>query len=83
MADNRMYLVNQRSGKRYYLGKYYAGEGWSAHEDIKTSIDNAFREHPSHTMWGCEWSIEYETLKDAIEPAPIKEIVPLSEKDLL
>ena len=42
MANNRMYLVNTRTGTRIYLAKYYPSFGWSATINIKRSLNSGF-----------------------------------------
>lgn len=42
MANNRMYLVNRRTGVRAYLAKYYPSCGWSSWPGIDTQLNAAF-----------------------------------------
>lgn len=42
MANNRMYLVNERTGTRVYLAKYYPSTGWYASQDLLRDINEAF-----------------------------------------
>ncbi len=64
MANNRMFLVNKRTGARVFLAKYYPGTGWySAGSHVHEAIDAAFEadEDRSYAMWGdLDWEIAYE-----------------------
>ncbi len=43
MANNRMFLVNNRTGQKVMLAKYYPSTGWYVqNEKIKESLDDAF-----------------------------------------
>lgn len=44
MANNRMYLVNRRTGTRIYLAKYYPSTGWYTRESIRDDLDAGFEE---------------------------------------
>jgi len=42
MANNRMYLVNRRTGDRIYLAKYYPSYGWIALPDLSLEMREMF-----------------------------------------
>lgn len=42
MANNRMYLVNERTGTRVYLAKYYPSTGWYPPDDVAQRLTDAF-----------------------------------------
>lgn len=44
MANNRMYLVNKRTGTRIYLAKYYPSSGWYPPTDIEERLSKGFDE---------------------------------------
>lgn len=43
MANNRMFLVNKRTGTRVYLAKYYPSTGWyTDQEDLSAKLNMEF-----------------------------------------
>lgn len=70
MANNRMYLVNARTGARVYLAKYYPSTGWYCvePETLAQRLDAAFHDRPGE-MWGDEWALEYETTTEEEAPS--------------
>ena len=44
MANNRMYLVNRRTGDKVFIGKYYPSTGWyiSDPDNFISKVSNAF-----------------------------------------
>lgn len=40
MANNRMFLVNRRTGVKIYLAKYYPSTGWMASSNIGTELSD-------------------------------------------
>lgn len=41
MANNRMYLINRRTGDKLYLAKYYPSTGWYT---VQTDLENVLNE---------------------------------------
>ena len=44
MANNRMYLVNRKTGAKIYLAKYYPSTGWYGAEDLGKRMNETFDE---------------------------------------
>ena len=44
MANNRMYLINKRTGEEVFIGRYYPEPGWYVFdpETLSQKIDEAF-----------------------------------------
>lgn len=68
MANNRMDLVNKRTGQRVRLAKYFPSTGWttsvSALADFTKAFGvDAFEDSPG-TMYGDEWALEYEEVSE-------------------
>lgn len=67
MANNRMYLVNDRLGVQIYLGKYYPSTGWGVHPDVSEKINEGFEKEtgdgiPDHLIGPTDWRIAYESV---------------------
>ena len=65
MANNRMFLVNERLGVRICVAKYYPSSGWYV-EQVESSLaerlNKSFTDDPVATMDGpTDWTIAYET----------------------
>ena len=61
MANNRMYLVNKRTGARVFLAKYYPNTGWYTVGEISPHLDEAFDVDVGYGgTYGERWDIEYE-----------------------
>jgi len=63
MANNRMYLINRRTGKQILLAKYYPSTGWCVfHDNLAVKLDVLLHENePLPTSWGDnDWEIEFE-----------------------
>lgn len=64
MANNRMWLVNKRTGQRLNLAKYYPSTGWYTNQTKIQAFWEAFnpRSKPDGpgTMYGDEWALEYD-----------------------
>lgn len=63
MANNRMWLKNNRTGKRVLLGTYYPYARWCVfHDDMSSYVDGFFRSNRGPvTQWGDnEYVIEYD-----------------------
>lgn len=69
MANNRMWLTNDRLGVKVYLGKYYPGTGWyTDNSTIAAELDAGFDKDSIRSPFGpLDWRIEYETGLDEIE----------------
>lgn len=68
MANNRMDLVNKRTGQRVSLAKYFPSTGWFTSVDklaefAKAFGMDAFNDSPG-TMYGDEWALEYEEVSE-------------------
>ena len=63
MANNRMYLVNENTGEKIFIAKYYSNTGWyiASPKTLAKKIDKAF-----HKVDFGETSIE-EALKNNIQ----------------
>ena len=64
MANNRMWLVNARTGQRLNLAKYYPSTGWYTNQTKVQEFWAAFApdgvcDGPG-TMYGDEWRLEYD-----------------------
>lgn len=66
MANNRMYLVNQNTGIKIYLAKYYPSSGWCLKDNIQNELENGFHKSDIRyaAMYGDNWQIEYEIESD-------------------
>lgn len=42
MANNRMYLVNRKTGAKIYLAKYYPSTGWYSGEGLTERLNDGF-----------------------------------------
>lgn len=42
MANNRMYLLNRRTGTRIYIAKYYPSTGWLPVRGVENRMLNGF-----------------------------------------
>lgn len=68
MANNRMYLVNDRLGVQIFLGKYYPSTGWGiTNPDIAVKINDGFAREtgdgiPDHLIGPTDWRIAYESV---------------------
>lgn len=74
MANNRMWLVNKRTGARLLLAKYYPSTRWSVfYSDLTDRISRFFRENELlPTQWGDnDYEVQYEMNKD-LTPFDIK-----------
>lgn len=64
MANNRLWLVNKRTGDRTLIAKYYPSTGWYVHHEIGLSEEVAGLldgEPPEPSMWGnAPLRLEYE-----------------------
>jgi hypothetical protein len=65
MANNRMYLVNDRLDIKVSIAKFYPG-GWSSGDGVAKLLNGSFAEDPDYSIFGnTDWRIEYETDTDA------------------
>lgn len=64
MANNRMYLVNERLGIRVFIGKYYPSTGWQVrNEELEKELDEAFSKDNNSSLFGpTDWVVDYETV---------------------
>lgn len=62
MANNRMWLVNERLKRRVLLAKYYPSTGWYAfHHNLQEKLDNVFDGDTEVSSIGpTDWVLEYE-----------------------
>lgn len=62
MANNRMWLVNERLGVKVVLAKFYPSTGWSSPEGCSERLDAAFDGDDAPTgQSGLEdWKLVYE-----------------------
>lgn len=62
MANNRMYLVNKKTGHRITIAKYYPSTGWYVfHDDLHAQLDAEFSGHSEVSDVGnMDWELEYE-----------------------
>lgn len=73
MANNRMFLVNDRLGARVFLGKYYPSTGWGITDpDIAQKINAAFEAEtnegvPDGLIGPTDWRIEYESVPGDVD----------------
>lgn len=59
MANNRMWLVNDRLNTRVLLAKYYPNTKWYIYDGFK--VDAAFDQDDTDTMIGpTDWRLEYD-----------------------
>jgi hypothetical protein len=63
MANNRMFLVNKRTGHRLLIAKYYPSTGWSPKQDIEPMLTNFFDCNDDVPSMGgdTDYAIEYES----------------------
>jgi hypothetical protein len=63
MANNRMWLINERLGVRVLLAKFYPSTGWFVpHDGLRTVLDTAFDLDESTSQEGStDWRISYES----------------------
>lgn len=45
MANNRMFLVNRRTGAKVMIAKYYPSTGWFAYDGLTEKVNQAFHHH--------------------------------------
>ena len=45
MANNRMFLVNRKTGAKIMLAKYYPSTGWFAYDGLTDRVNKVFDEH--------------------------------------
>lgn len=45
MANNRMFLVNRKTGARIMLAKYYPSTGWYAYDGLTDKVNEVFHKH--------------------------------------
>ena len=65
MANNRMYPVNNRTGSRVFIGKYFPSQGWGTRPteggSLEQRLDEAFDADPCTSALGpLDWQVEYE-----------------------
>jgi len=61
MANNRMYLKHEPSGKKILLAKYYPSVGWYFYQSQET-MDEWLGQFLDGSMWGdTEFSLHFET----------------------
>lgn len=65
MANNRMWLVNDRLGKRVLLAKYYPSTGWYMVDSAGADLTAADETDNAVSQWGpVDWRLEYEMAGD-------------------
>jgi hypothetical protein len=70
MANNRMFLVNDRLDSRVSIAKFYPG-GWTCGDGVSNLLNGSFAEGNDYTMYGnTDWRFEYETVTDLNGDAP-------------
>lgn len=42
MANNKMFLVNKRTGVKIYLAKYYPSTGWFSVQNVEANLRSGF-----------------------------------------
>lgn len=63
MANNRLYFVVKRTGRKVFIGKYYPSTGWAVRnerlaEELEAAFDEDVMDRP---MWdGGAHALEYE-----------------------
>ena len=68
MANNRMYLVNNRLGVSVMIAKYYPSTGWSFGSAASKidELNKAGSSDPDRSFASaCDWEIRYEDVADA------------------
>ena len=61
MANNRLFLVNDRLGVHISIAKFSPG-GWSCGDAVSKLLNEAFERDTDYSMYGrTDWKIEYET----------------------
>ncbi len=67
MANNRMWIVNERLGSRVLIAKYYSSVGWSPVLCLD-NLDDAFKADAEATLTtpfgSTDWKIVYEDAGD-------------------
>ncbi len=81
MANNRMWFVNEKSGKKVMLAKYYPSTGWYIfYEDLLERLDKMFDEEKRVSLFGpTPFVIKYETQEEE-NAVPVFETTSESEK---
>lgn len=63
MANNRMWLVNQETGKKALIAKYYPSTGWSLYDDDFLGLSSLFDAVYDETVGNQDtrqWRLEFE-----------------------
>lgn len=89
MANNRMTLVNTRTGQRVPLAEYFPSCGWAVvNPDFGEQLDAAFSTAQttdlplpgvSRMEGGNEWVVEYEEIDPSIEENATEHDVPIRD----
>ena len=65
MANNRIFLVNDRLGIHVTVAKFSPG-GWWCDDKVGKLVNEAFEMDADYSMYGrTDWRIEFETVTDS------------------
>jgi hypothetical protein len=77
MAENGMWLVNDRTKSRILLARYYPSSGWVPHIDFEAHLVEAFQADHGQRLFEpkaegpTDWRIEYDHVPlQGTEPRP-------------